>query len=125
MSTAESTDIKRRVLAGAIGVICDIEGAVHVHLADDLDLGAAATADVLLEVAAARDRQRAESGGSDEERSDADWRELHVDHLLRAFPKRRGCNKLASRDHLVQAMAALSAHLEAIDRGSGAEGDDS
>ena len=117
MNTGDTRDIKRRVLADAIGVVCDIDGAVHVHLTNDLDAEAAATSDVLLEVATERMRRREHKGtDEDDERSDADWRELHVDCLLDAFPKRRGCDKVKSRSHLIRCISMLSAHVEAMDR---------
>ena len=77
---------------------------------------------VVAELLAERDRQRErQSDEHDDQKSDAEWRRLHVEHLLRAFPKRRGCDKLASREHLVRAMAGFAAHIETIDRKAEAE----
>lgn len=97
------------------GLIAGLKRAItrHAGASDD----EARTLNVLVEVAAERARQREQrTCDHDDQMSDADWRELHVADLLRAFPKRRGCDKLAGREHLVQAMATLAAHIQSIDR---------
>ena len=124
MTNPDPQGLLRRLMAGAVGTVCEIEGTVHVHLSDEHDADAADTADVLLEVMAERERQRQKySNGHDNLNDLQEWQGLHEQHLrqcLRPSP-RGGLFVVADRTQLIQAMAVLAAHIEAIDRKTDAE----
>lgn len=122
----EPREIQRQVLANGIGRICDVEGAVHVHLTVNADSDREHTADVLLEVAAERERQRGTWGHEhDDSLGHRAWMERHQERAEKAnaclmSPGRSSIRRALSdtRSRLVEAMALLGAHIEAIDRRS-------
>ena len=128
----DAGEIKRQVMSDAIGAVCNIDGAVHVHLpmnANDLER---ATAGVLIEVAQERIRRRVKFGNDhDDEHTKnqavADeypafawhaagrltWDSLHHQSMDQVF---NAPNTGARREQLVKACVAYAAEIEAIDR---------
>lgn len=131
-SAAEDPDageIKRQVMAGAIGVVCNVDGAVHVHLTMDANDLERATAGVLIEVAQERIRQRVKWGNDHdhwrtEEQHDSavrndgslspdTWDGLHYHQWSQvSYAETLGVR----RERLVEACAAYAAEIETIDR---------
>ena len=122
MTNPDPRGLLRRLMAGAVGAVCEVEGTVHVHLLDEHDADAADTADVLLEVMAERERQRQEHGNDqDDARTIREWEILHELELCTAICSRpvAGTDRYAvqaGRTQMIQAIAVLTAHVEAIDR---------
>ena len=122
MTNPDPQGLLRRLMAGAVGTVCEIEGTVHVHLSDEHDADAAATADVLLEVMAERERQRQKhSNYQADGRTIREWELLHERKLDQAICSRpvAGTDRYAvqaDRAQLIRALAELTAHVEAINR---------
>lgn len=73
---------------------------------------------VVSEYISRRERQRSDEGTDDDQRSDAEWREMHASHLEQAFTECSGVVEVAGRQMLMHAFVALGAHIESIDRQS-------
>ena len=130
--TADAPDageIMRQVMSGAIGAVCDIDGAVHVHLPMGANALERATSGVLIEVAQERTRQRVKlSNDRDDERTEHQaalteeskhdvlshtWDGLHY----RCWGQVWGAPNMESRrEQLVKACVVYAAEIEAIDR---------
>lgn len=117
MADQDHRDLLRRLMAGGFGVVCDIEGAVHVHLTEDHDPDAARTADVLLDVMDVRTRQRDEM---DDDIDDELWMwkkrlSSYRDRLARYVDHMSVSDRSAARSELICLAADVVAHAESID----------
>lgn len=113
-SAPDHQDLLRRLMAGAVGVVCDIEGAVHVHLTSDHDPDAATTADVLLEVLAERERQR---DARNDEPGEEMWTERltrYRNRLTNYVDQMAAGDSTAARNELIFLAADVVAHIEMV-----------
>lgn len=121
MAALDHQGLLRRLMAGAVGVVCDIEGAVHVHLATDHDSDAANTADVLLEVLAERERQRDKCGSEPDDELWTERLSRYRNRLTNYVDQMAASDSVAARNELIFLVADVVAHVEAINRQAAGE----
>ena len=103
-----------RLMAGGFGAVCDVEGAVHVHLKPEHDRDAAAASGVLLEVL---DEMQQSSPVRDWAAGDVAWNARlsgHRSRLDNYVDQRAAGDPQAARHELVMLAADIIDHITRV-----------